>query len=445
MDFKALKWQISRGSVTWRLILRTMFFLLAMIVLSFTRIANEIRSTEPILLNFEKCSLNIGSIMNMNKPVEKAPISCLDGKNFTVSVIGEVMKQEMISFDARALCVGEGSDSIALTLRELGFENAFGVHRNPILSLLQKRYEHKLDFESDSFDFVFSRTLDRASVPALVVLELERVLRPGGVGAILVGPNNFHTRSLVRSATPVSLLLRSSEILHVCGINSFTLIVFKKHLESVVLFDKYQLPNDCPSISKNKPFMQYIEPIVDHKSTQSHNLSYLPKFMNVSNRNRLIYINMGAGGFDVDYPIHPDAFNVYVVDHNVSALTSHVKKPGVTFVYHPGLVEDDKTESSLMSVDYLEAPLHEEQFEFIDWFKETAKDGDFVVLMMNAGVTQLKVLFELFASGAICHVDELFLRCSDGIDCRTNYCRDCTSLFNGLRNAGVYVHQWFGE
>ncbi|KAL8245479.1 hypothetical protein R6Q59_011737 [Mikania micrantha] len=446
MDFKALKWQIRRGSIAWRLILRMMFFVLAMAVLSFTRIANEIQTIEPVLLNFDKCSLNIGSFMNtpLNSQ-EKASISCVDGKNMTVSVIRELMNQEMISLDARALCVGEGSDSIASTLRELGFSNAFGVHRNPLLSLLHRQFEHKLDFESDSFDFVFSRTLDRASVPALIVLEIERVLRPGGVGAILVGPTNFYTRSLVRSATPVSLLLRSSEILHVCGINSFTLIVFKKHLDSFVSFDNYKLPNDCPSVSKNKPLMRYIEPIVDHKSVQSHSLSYLPKFLDVTTRNRLIYINMGAGEFNLDYPIHPDAFNVYVVDHNVSALTSHVKKPGVTFVYHPGLVEEDKTESSLMSVDYLEAPLHEEQFEFIDWFKETAKDGDFVVLMMNAGVTQLKVLFELFASGAICHVDELFLKCSDGIDCRTSYCRDCASLFNGLRNAGVFVHQWFGE
>ncbi|KAF5773479.1 putative methyltransferase type 11, S-adenosyl-L-methionine-dependent methyltransferase [Helianthus annuus] len=437
MDFKALKWHIVRGSLTWRLILRTMFFVLAILVLSFTRIANEIRTTDPMLLNFDKCSikmsLNIGSV------------SCVNRDNFTVSVIREVMNHEMLSLDASTLCVGEGSESIVSTLREFGFSNAFVVHRNPILSLWNKPFEHKLDFESNSFDFVFSRTFDRASVPALVVLEIERVLRPGGVGAILVGPTNFHTRSLVRSATPVSLLLRSSEIIHVCGISSFTLIVFKKQLESVALFDNYKLPNDCPAVSKNKPFMQYLEPVVEHKSTQSRNLSYLPKFTNIATRNRLIYINMGAGEFDVDYPIHPDAFNVYVVDHNVSALTSHVNKAGVTFVYHPGLVEDDKTESSLMSVDYLEAPLHEEQFEFIDWFKETVKDGDFVVLMMNAGVTQLKVLNELFASGAICHVDELFLRCSDGVDCRTSYCRDCVSLFNGLRNAGVFVHQWFGE
>ncbi|KAJ0481324.1 putative methyltransferase type 11, S-adenosyl-L-methionine-dependent methyltransferase [Helianthus annuus] len=405
MDFKALKWHIVRGSLTWRLILRTMFFVLAILVLSFTRIANEIRTTDPMLLNFDKCSikmsLNIGSV------------SCVNRDNFTVSVIREVMNHEMLSLDASTLCVGEGSESIVSTLREFGFSNAFVVHRNPILSLWNKPFEHKLDFESNSFDFVFSRTFDRASVPALVVLEIERVLRPGGVGAILVGPTNFHTRSL--------------------------------QLESVALFDNYKLPNDCPAVSKNKPFMQYLEPVVEHKSTQSRNLSYLPKFTNIATRNRLIYINMGAGEFDVDYPIHPDAFNVYVVDHNVSALTSHVNKAGVTFVYHPGLVEDDKTESSLMSVDYLEAPLHEEQFEFIDWFKETVKDGDFVVLMMNAGVTQLKVLNELFASGAICHVDELFLRCSDGVDCRTSYCRDCVSLFNGLRNAGVFVHQWFGE
>lgn len=416
-----------------------MFFVLAMVLLSFTRIASEIRINEPILLNFDKCSLNLASIVN--KSPEKVSIPCVDGINLTVTVVKELINKEMLNFDAKSLCVGEGSDSIAFTLRELGFSNALGVHRNPILSLLQKQFQHKLDFDSNSFDFVFSRTLNRVSVPALLVLEIERVLRPGGVGAMLVGSSTFRMLNLVRSATPVSLLLRSSEILHVCGIDSFTLIVFKKQLKSVSFFENYKLPNYCPSISKNKPFMQYIEPLMDQKSSKLQDLSYLPKFLNISSRNRLININMGGGEFDQHYPIDPDSFNVYVVDHDVSALISHVKKPGVTFVYHPGLIEDDKTVSSLMSADYLEAPLHEEEFEFIDWFKETAKDGDFVVLSMNAGVAQLKVLFELFESGAICHVDELFLRCDDGVDCRSGYCKDCLSLYNGLRNAGVFVHR----
>ncbi|PWA37903.1 hypothetical protein CTI12_AA586330 [Artemisia annua] len=384
MDFKAIKWQILRGSLTWRLVIRGMFFVFAMVVVTWTRIASEMRTTttndddlNKMLLSFEKCSLNVND-------------NVVSGKNLSVGVVKELMNKEILRFDSRALCVGEDSDMVALTLRELGLVDAVSVYKNPILSLLRKELVGKLEFDANSFDFVFSASLERASVPALVVLEIERVLRPGGVGVMLVGSGGYNTRSLVRSATPVSLLLRSSEILHVCGISSFTLIVFKKQMESVAYFENYKLPSECPSIAKNKPFMEYIEPIVDQRSGNAHEIAYLPKFLNISARSRLIYINMGAGGFDQRYPIHPDAFNVYVVDHNVSALTSHVKKPGVTFVYHPGLVEDDTTESNLMSVDYLEAPLHEEQFEFIDWFRETAKDGDFVVLMMNAGVTQLK-------------------------------------------------------
>nr|KAJ0199173.1 hypothetical protein LSAT_V11C600316260 [Lactuca sativa] len=436
MDFKLLKWQILRGTLAWRLILRAMFFVLAMVLLSLTHITNEIRTNEPILLNFDKCSLNIGSIANTQlKSSDKVSIPCVDGMNLTVSVIKELMNKEMLNMEANSLCVGDGADSVAFTLRELGFSNALGVHRNPLLSLLQKQFQHKLDFDSNSFDFVFSRTLNRVSVPALLVLEIERVLRPGGVGAMLVGSSTFRMLNLVRSATPISLLLRSSEILHVCGIDPFTLIVFKKQLDSVTFFENYKLPSECPSISKNNPLIQYIEPLSDP------NLSYLPKLVNISSRNRLININMGGHKFDPHYPIHPDSFNVYVVDHDISALISHVKKPGVTFVYHPGLTEEDKTIPSLMSADYLEAPLHEEEFEFIDWFKETAKDGDFVVLSMNSEVAQLKVLFELFESGAICHVDELFLRCDDGVDCRSGYCKDCMSLYNGLRNAGVFVHR----
>ncbi|XP_071731885.1 uncharacterized protein [Rutidosis leptorrhynchoides] len=433
MDFKALKWQILRGSLAWRLILRAMFFVLAMVVLSFTRIANEIRSNEPIRIDFDKCSLNISSIASV------------DGENLTFGVVRELIGNQMLGFDARVLFVGEGSDSIAYTLRELGFSNAISAYKNPLLSLLRKQFEHKLEFESNSFDLVFSTTFDRTNVPALTVLEIERVLRPGGVGAMLINAVNFDTRSLVRSVTPVSLLLRSSEIVHVCGIPTFTLIVFKKQYENITFFDNYKLPNDCPSVSKNKPFMQYVEPLVHQKLGKENEFCYLPKFLNVSSRNRLIYINMGAGEFDQRYPIPLDTFNVYMVDHNVSALTSHVKKPGVTFVYQPELVEDDETGMRLMPVDYIEAPLHEKQFEFIDWFKETVKDGDFVVLMMNAGSSRLKVLFELFASGAICHVDELFLRCSDEVDCRGSYCKDCTSLYNGLRNAGVFVHQWLAD
>nr|DAD20172.1 TPA_asm: hypothetical protein HUJ06_021635 [Nelumbo nucifera] len=88
--------------------------------------------------------------------------------------------------DAKALCVGEGSDLVVSTLRELGFLDALGVERHLFFSLMRKSFTYKLEFKDNSFDFVFSRALDRVSVPALLVFDIERVLRPGGVGSVLV-------------------------------------------------------------------------------------------------------------------------------------------------------------------------------------------------------------------------------------------------------------------
>ncbi|PWA91218.1 Methyltransferase type 11 [Artemisia annua] len=427
MDLKALKWQMIRGVLARRMIIGCLCFVLAMVIVSFTRMAYEVQINEPVLVNLDQCSLDVALSEN-----SRMKISNVGGKNLTSSVVKELVNKKMLKFDDRALCVGEGSDSDVLTLREVGFNEVVGVYESTVSSV---------DFKANYFDFVLSRTVDRVPIPALLVLEIERVLRPGGIGAMLVGFSAFNMGSLVRSATPVSLLLRTSEILHVCGIGSFALIVFKKKLNNVVYFEDYKLPSECPSISRNKPFMERIEGIMDQNM-----LSYLPEFVNFSTRNKLIYINMGTGELGNDYPIHLHAFNVYVVDHNVSALSANVKKPGVTFVYHPGLVErHDNFGPRVNHADYFEAPLHEQRFEFTDWFKETAKDGDFVVLKMNAGLIQLKVLFELFESGAICHVDEMFIRCSKGVDCGNRLCSDCFSLFNGLRNAGVFVHRWSGD
>nr|XP_043611881.1 uncharacterized protein LOC122583554 [Erigeron canadensis] len=434
-----VKWQVVRGGMARRLILACLCFVIAMVIVSFTRISYEITTNEQILVNLDECSLDY-SHMKIRENIQNVGY----GKNLSASVVEELMNKNMLSLDARALCVGENSGLDLLTLKELGFNEAFSVYKSPISSLiLQKQVEDdQVEFETNSFDFVLSRTFDRVPIPARLVLEIERVLRPGGIGAMLVGfSSTYHMGSLIRSVTPVSLLLRSSDIFHVCGVGSFALIIFKKKLNNVMDFKDFKLPSVCPSISRNKPFMQHMEPL-DHDQKF---VAYLPEFMNVSSRNKLIYINMGTGEIGPNYPIHPQMFNVYVVDHNVSALSAYVKKPGVTFVYHPGLVQNDKLSPSFNQVvDYYEAPLHDERFEFINWFKETAKDGDFVVLKMNAEVTQLKVLFELFESGAICHVDEMFIDCSEGVDCRNNRCNDCLSLFKGLRDAGVFVHRWSG-
>lgn len=114
-------------------------------------------------------------------------------------------------------------------------------------------------------------------------------------------------------------------------------------------------------------------------------------------------------------------------------------------MYYPGLAGLKAVITNLSSDEYFSAPVDEEDFDFISWFERTVENGDFVVLMMNARPVELKLLFELFESGAICRIDELFLRCSQGADCANSVCGDCMSLFKGLRNSGVFVHRWFGN
>lgn len=465
MDFMALQWQIFRGSLAKRLFLRALLFTLGMMIISFVQMANDLGRTEPFLSKNDQCPLDIvGSNPYVNltgvmKPVSSfafrlfaTSVPCEENDNLTRSVFKELMEKRMLASRARVVCVGEGAASAVVLLRDIGVLNAIGVHRHPFFSLWKKRFVYELDLKDSYFDFVFSRSLDRVSVPALLVLEIERILRPGGIGAMLVGAHAFYSGSLVRSATPVSSFLKSSDVVHVCRVGSFTLVIFKKRFDNVNQLEHYRLPDHCPSITNNKPFLKHIEPLAgnllgQHKSE----LSFLPKFMNISSRNRLVYINIGASELvsssitEILEPYHrvfPRAFDAYLIDHNTSTLSSYVRKPGVTFVYHPGLL-GNYTVPILASDEHLSAPTEENGFEFAHWFQQSITTDDFVVLMMNARAAELKILFELYETGAICRIDELFIHCSDAEFCKDAICGDCRSLFKGLRKGGVFVHQWW--
>ncbi|PQQ21080.1 uncharacterized protein Pyn_20991 [Prunus yedoensis var. nudiflora] len=255
-----------------------------------------------------------------------------------VSVVRELMSQQLLNYGTKALCVGEGSAQPCVALQDLGFPNARGVYERRFFSLKRKQFVD----------------LDKVSVPALLVLEIERVLSPGGIGAILVGSSISAPNSLIRSATPISSLLKSSSVVHV------------NHIEALGYVDIGA---------------------AEHLNSNATNW-FLPS-----------------------YPVERKAFHTYFVDHNTSVLLSYVKKPGITFVYHPGLA-GIKAQVNVTTDGETEPYVGDEGFDFHAWFKETVQFADFVVLKMNAGNVELKFLTELFESGAICFVDELFLHCS---------------------------------
>ncbi|EOY07810.1 PREDICTED: uncharacterized protein LOC18597935 [Theobroma cacao] len=472
MDFKTLKLMIFHGSLARRVLLRA--FMLAA-ALSIVPLLQMISGTDPEMLHTLSTSADCALRSGFSGPFifpgtflfskiwgSFGPVQCKEDGNLTASVVRELMGKQMLSYNAKALCVGEGSVSAVVALRDSGFSDVTGVYRHPFFSLKQKKFVYELDYEDNSYDFVLSRDLDKVSVPALLVLEIERVLRPGGIGAMLVGISGSDPTSLIRSATPVSSLLKASSVVHVDYVNEFTLVVFKKKLENTTYFEQYRLPADCPSITDNKAILDHMEPLVEEKPIGfEKSIAYLPKFVNVSSKQRLVYIDIGAGEhlnsnvtswFLPSYPVDHKAFNAYFVDHDTSVILSYVKKPGINFVYYPGLAGNRATASSgnkastdSDSVDDSDPFVEDEGFDFLLWFKDTVQYADFVVLKMNAGAVELKLLSDLFESGIICFIDELFLRCSDHMDSGGVVKGDCMDLFKALRRTGVYVHQWWGD
>ncbi|PRQ56544.1 putative S-adenosyl-L-methionine-dependent methyltransferase [Rosa chinensis] len=310
------------------------------------------------------------------------------------------MGEQLLNGD-KALCVSEGSASAVMALQDLGFPNARGVYEHRFFSLKRKQFGYEIYYEDKSFDFVFCRDLDKVSVPALLVLEIERVLSPGGIGAMLVGSSGLAPNSLIRSATPISSLLKSSSVVHVNYISNFTLVVFRKSYENAGLFEQYRLPADCQSLTNNRPLIEKMEPLVKEKPVEDGKMAtYLPNFIDVSSKKRLVYIDIGAAEhlksnvtdwFLPSYPITHRAFHVYFVDHNTSVLLSYVKKPGITFVYHPGLAGIKDKDNVNIEAD-AEPYVADEGFDFLVWFKETVQHAEFVVLKMNAGSVELKFL-----------------------------------------------------
>ncbi|XP_075504439.1 uncharacterized protein LOC142541866 [Primulina tabacum] len=458
MDLDFLKWRLLRGSLVRRVVMRAFMLVVALMLVSLVQIVRVFRVVEPKMPSFDECPLNLNSSPSVNftgflnfapgfaLPQFRASATGVrDSETVSKAMFKLLMEKNFLSLNARALCVGEGFASDLMVLRELGYFNAVGVDIHPSFSLVKRRFVYALKFEDNHFDFVLSRGLDSVSVPSLLVLEIERVLRLGGTGAILLGSHQFYSGGSVR---PFLSLLKSSNVVHMCKIGSFTLVIFIKGHENFASFEHFQLPSNCPSVKQNMPWIKNIEPLVDKNSKPSKpEFSYLPKFLNISSRNKLLYINIGAGEFAKSSITkmsktycsdHHTAFEVFIIDYKTSVLSSYVMDRGTTFVYHPALAGNAAaTAPEISSDEFFSAPSDDEGFDIVQWFNETVTDDDFVVLMMNAKLVELNILVELFKTGLICRVDELFLRCSDG--------ENCKKLCNSLRNSGVYAHQWSGD
>ncbi|XP_068666557.1 uncharacterized protein [Aristolochia californica] len=455
MAFKVIELQKVRAAILRRVLLRTFMLLAALAMFPFMQFVARIDS-----MNFSDCAskptffgrylkpLTFYPVPLVESPLE--PTLCQVDVNVTSDLFRELMRMKLLTSGAKALCLGDRSSPTVSAMENLGFPNVFIFTRPPFTS--HRSLFNKLTFDDNSFDFVFAGGLHEVSVPALLLLEIERVLKPGGIGAMLVGAAGSAPGTLIKAATPISSFLRSSEVVHVGRVHSFTLVVFKK-ANRFSSFEDYPLPQGCLSVTNNKPYMESLEPLYEEKQMGTEQkFTFLTELVNISDRNRLIYIDVGAGNFTDSsisklflplYPKQSIPLNIYALEHDSALLPAYAGRHDVTFVYYPELSEKWADTDSSFSEETDPFDVEEpELFDFLGWFRETVAMGDFVVIKMSAGGAGLGLLHELFESGSICLVDELFLHCTNYPDVHDARGGDCSQLFKTIRNKGVFVHQW---
>ncbi|KAG2325799.1 hypothetical protein Bca52824_008527 [Brassica carinata] len=464
VELLKLKLKPTTNSLRRRVILRALVIVFAFSVVSILRNLNGayLGETHHHPLKVDDCAVNFaflgpflfsGLLSNsFLKPVWSFMESekCKKNIDLTTQVVTELKGLNLLSDGAKALCIGRRSVSALLAMNSQGFADArMAYDAPPVFPFKHRKFTSGyLQYEDASFGFVFSTDLETVSVvPASLVYEIERVLKPGGTGAMLIVGSD--SNGLVRSVSPVSSLLKNSSVVHVGSLGEQVLVVFRRNDEDSLGLDQthhhhHQLPADCSSVLNNRPYIALLEPLLEEKRSDfERRIHYLPEFIDLSSRKRLVYIDIGAADhltprsnwFFPSYPIDKKAFNSYFVHHNTSILTSYVKSPGVTFIYHPGLAGTGTVATRGEQED--EPYVEDDSFDFLAWFKETASFADFVVLKMNTSDAELKFLSELVKTGEICSVDELFLHC-------TGY-GDCNSVIKSLRNSGVFVHQWWED
>ncbi len=83
--------------------------------------------------------------------------------------------------DKRCLMLGARTGQEVVALNEMGVKDVIGIDIVPHEPLVVVGDMHNLEYEDNSFDFVYTNVLDHSITPEKLVSEVERVLKPGGL------------------------------------------------------------------------------------------------------------------------------------------------------------------------------------------------------------------------------------------------------------------------
>jgi len=344
----------------------------------------------------------------------------------------------------KALCVGASSGASVVAVRENGMLDATAVDDRRSLAPM-KADNRRLPFADNSFDFVFSGSFDRATVPALLASEIERTLKANGVAVMLVSrrrPNMGKPSNLMHSLSPVVALFKRSDVIHVTtsglpNSQETTVIALRKRASGVSVSKPLGLIKDYPRSKQNRSLTKLAEPLTMNHS----NAIYLPKVKDISDRKRHIYVEIGgnsqskvnntvnadAGWFLASYPKQNQTFDTY-------ALNSHANRSGSESLPRRSLNSIKQVVGDNGSIR------SRERFDIEGWLSEmSVSDEDFVVVKMGFEYVT-RAMINKRGTGFMRLVDELFVQCSSELSEKVHV--ECLQFLQTLRDNGVFVHRW---
>ncbi|KAK3444934.1 hypothetical protein EUGRSUZ_A00626 [Eucalyptus grandis] len=398
---------------------------------------------------------------------------------------------------AAALCVESGSGQDVLALKEIGVADAIGVSRKAARPLVISGRPHRLPFRDGAFDFVFAGggRFDGVPRPLDAAAEISRTLKPEGYAVFHVRANDTYSFDSFIDLFNCCRLVRSRDLAGFdTSLPKIREIVLKKVSDFSILSHPVKNSggdsvNKCSVSDSRRKLIRDAEPLIVEEPLKPwitlkrniKNIKYLPSMVDISFRNRYVYVDVGARGygssivswFRKQYPKQNKTFEVYAIEADEHFYEEYKSKKHVTLLPYAAWVKNEtlsfeinrdpgqKSEDKGRGMGRIQ-PVQSSSdgevakiqgFDFAEWLKNTVSEKDFVVMKMDVEGTEFDLIPRLIETGAICLIDELFLechynrwqRCCPG-ERSSKYEKtygQCLDLFTSLRQSGVLVHQWW--
>ncbi|KAI3507940.1 hypothetical protein L1887_22937 [Cichorium endivia] len=396
------------------------------------------------------------------------------------SIFEDFISDGFLTVDSRTLVVGADSPQYIAALRETGIIHSKAIKKNG-----------RLPFQNNTFDLQFSAHtgLDCSSNPGELSSELSRTLKPEGYLIIHMESKDSYSLHSLLELFDSFKLIRSREV----PIQDWSIpwreVVLKK--QNGILRRRRNLAGSCSVPAYKKEIIQNAEPLIAEEPLKPwnslkrnlKNIKYLPSMADISFKTRYIYIDVGArnygssigGWFKKLYPKQNKPFKIFAIESDRRFHQEYKSKKKITLLPYAAWVRNEslffeinrqpnsqhedkgrgmgRVQSAQTSTSFLGDLNKIQGFDFANWVKNSFTEKDFVVVKMDIEGTEFDLIQKMVETGAICLIDEMFLKCHYN---RWERCckgersskyhkeyNECMELFSSLREKGVLVHQWW--